>query len=101
MPPTKPSVLDCMLDDHREATRFVQEPGTDFAVVWQLSGSELLVEVHDESLTGLGIVMTDVGTFHIGSEATIVYQGHVLHCEVKHLEEQFDGTWLVGWECRQ
>lgn len=100
MPATKTSLLDFMLlDEHRQASRFEQEPGTDFAVVWQVPGEELLVEVHDESLTGLGVIMTDMATYHLGTEATIVYHGSVLQGEVKHIEHHADGTWLVGWEC--
>ncbi len=96
----KPSLLDFMLlDEHREATRFEQEPGTDFAVIWQVPGEESLVEVHDESLTGLGVFMTDVASYHVGTEATIVYHGSVLHGEVRHIEHFADGTWLVGWKC--
>jgi hypothetical protein len=100
MPASKASILDHMLlDENRQASRFVQEPGTDFAVVWQTTGETLLVEVHDESLTGLGVFMTDVASFPVGAEATIVYHGSVLHGEVKHLEHQPGGAWLVGWEC--
>ena len=48
------------LDERRQATRFPRLPATDFAVVWQTPGEEILAEVHDESLTGLGILLADV-----------------------------------------
>jgi hypothetical protein len=89
-----------LLDENRQASRFEQEPGTDFAVIWQTAGEELLVEVHDESLTGLGVIMTDVASYPVGAEATIVYHGSVLHGEVKNLAPHHEGAWLVGWECR-
>ena len=101
MPAIKTSLLDYfLLDEHRQASRFPKEPGTDFAAIWQISGEELLAEVHDESLTGLGVIMTDVAQYPVGAEATIVYHGSIMHGEVKHLAPMPGGAWLVGWECR-
>lgn len=90
----RPAVLE-----DRQATRFRKEPDTDFAVVWQKPGDELLCEVHDESLLGLGLILKDVGAFHVGTAATLVYHHDVLVGTVRHITPLANGTFLVGFEC--
>ncbi len=87
------------LDERRQATRFPREPATDFAVVWQTPGEEILAEVHDESLTGLGILLADVSTLQLGSKLDVVYTGSLMRGEVRHIERRDDGRYLVGLRC--
>lgn len=87
------------LDEQRQASRFCREPGTDFAVVWQKPGDEMLFEVHDESLTGLCLVMVEVSKFPIGATATLVYHHDFLEGTVRHIAPRPDGRYLVGFEC--
>jgi hypothetical protein len=90
------SISDYDVDDLRGSTRFRKEPGTDFAVVWQQPGDELLVEVYDESLTGICLVTPDTGRFAVGSEAWLVYHAQTLHGQVRHVTPREDGVVLVG-----
>lgn len=87
------------LEERRQATRFPKEPDVDSAVVWQESGDELLVTVHDESLGGICLVMHDVENFAIGAAAIIVYHSEIMEATVRNSRRQPDNTFLVGFEC--
>ncbi|MBI3462805.1 MAG: hypothetical protein HY000_07060 [Planctomycetes bacterium] len=94
------SIRDTAVDERRQETRFPKELGSDSAVVWERSGHEMLVCVHDESLHGICLVMSDVAAFKLGTMATIVYHSEVLYGAVRRITPQPDGTYLVGFECR-
>ncbi len=85
----------------RKATRFVKEPDTEFAVIQVERGVEILAEVRDESLFGLGLVVADVGPLEIGQEVTIVYRREVLDAIVRNASSRPNGTFHVGFECRR
>lgn len=93
-------MLNAGLDELRQSTRFRKEPGADSAVVWQVRGQEQLVDVYDESLGGICLVLRKVGTFAVGTTATIVYHSDVMEGTVRHIDPQADGTFLIGFECR-
>src|SRR5262245_12541548 len=93
-------VCDFGLEDHRQSTRFLKEPGTDFAVVRQPTGEEVLVEVHDESLTGICLVLSDASCYPVGTLARLVYHATLLVGEVRHVTPRVDGTFLVGLSCQ-
>jgi hypothetical protein len=86
-------------DELRAGTRFLKEPDTDSAVVWQQPGGEQLVTVHDESLHGICLVMRDIATFKVGVTATIVYHADVLDGTVRRIEQLPDGMFLVAFAC--
>lgn len=86
------------VDEKREATRFRREEGTDFAVIWHTPGEEHLVEVHDESLTGLGLIVDPIIGLKIGTVLNVVYAGEHMDGEVRHIEEM-TGKHLVGLRC--
>lgn len=89
-----------LVEERREASRFGRESGTDFAVIWRESGEELLVEVQDESLTGLGILVESSLGLEVGSRLNVVYTGEYLDGEVRHIQQ--DGEQLrVGLRCRR
>lgn len=88
------------IDERRRESRFPKEAGVERAVVWQQPGDELLVDVHDESLHGLGLILPDAASFPIGAAATIVYQHEVYDATVRHVERLPSGASLVGFECR-
>jgi hypothetical protein len=90
------SVSDYDVEDLRGSTRFRKEPGTDFAVVWQQPGDELLLEVYDESLTGICLVAPEAGRFSVGSEVWLAYHAQTLHGSVRHVTPREDGVVLVG-----
>lgn len=90
---------DSVLDDLRQGTRFLKDPEVDTAVVWQTPGEALLVGVHDESLSGLCLVMPCDRAFAVGSKATIVYNHEVLEATVRHVTPQAESAALVGFEC--
>ena len=86
-------------EEQRQATRFRKEPDTEFAVIRLLVGVELLAEVYDESLTGLGLIVADASNVSVGTTATIVYQGDALAASVRHVNQRPDGTFFVGCQC--
>ena len=88
-------------DDRREATRFAKEPGTDFAVIRQGLGEERRLAVHNESLGGLSLATREAASFQVGHEVDLVYAGTALRATVKHIQAQPDGTFLVGFQCRE
>ena len=89
-----------LLEERREASRFGRERGTDFAFVWRESGEELLVEVQDESLTGLGILVESKLGFEVGSRLHIVYTGEYMDGEVRHIQQEGE-RYRVGLRCRR
>ena len=88
------------VDERRQETRFPKEPDIDTATVRGRNGREMLAGVHDESLHGICLVMTDVTGFQVGATAVIVYRSDVLSGVVRHISLRPDGTYLVGFECR-
>lgn len=90
---------DQTVDELRGWTRFTKERGTDFAVICRPQTEEMLVEVHDESLAGLGVHVKDVEPFVVGREFDIVYAGEYFAARVAHVESHEDGGYLVGFAC--
>ena len=86
-------------DELRRATRFVEERGADAAVILTPDG-ELLVDVHDESLGGLGLYLADSEYFVVGREVDIIYAGAMFRARVRHVEPQEDGGYIAGFEVR-
>lgn len=96
------SYIRVLLDERREASRFKREGGTDFAVVWRDIGEEYVVEVHDESLTGLGIFVEShlELELEVGSRLRVMYTGQYMEGEVRHLRQEGE-RYRVGLECRR
>ena len=90
-----------LTEEQRKATRFVKEPDTEFAVICMAPGVELLAEVHDESLTGLGLIVADASEFEVGMQATIGYHRELLCGTLRHVSPRPDGTFLAGFECHR
>jgi hypothetical protein len=88
-------------EEQRRATRFRKEPDTEFVVIRLLVGAELLAEVYDESLGGLGLIVADASGVQVGAAALIVYHGDTLDVTVRHINSRPDGTFFVGCECCQ
>jgi hypothetical protein len=88
-------------EELRQATRFRKEPDTEFAVILLPDGPELLAEVHDESLTGLGLIVADASQLAAGCRVTIVYRRELLDATLRHVSARPDGTFLAGFECRR
>lgn len=100
--PSAPAKVHCaLLDERREASRFERDHDCDFAVIWNYAGEEIVVEVHDESVTGLGILVDDRLDLQLGSQVRVLYAGEHLQGEVRHLTPQADGTNLVGLKCQR
>ena len=92
--------LQTPVDELRNWTRFAKERGSDFAVIWQPNREEILAEVHDESLAGLGLYLGDVTGLEVGQEVDIVYAGEFMRGRVCHVEP-CDGEYLVVLECER
>ena len=90
-----------VVEEQRRATRFVKEPDTEFAVICMAPGVELLAEVHDESLTGLGLIVADASEFEVGMQVTIGYHRELLCGTLRHVTLRPDGTFLAGFECHR
>ena len=67
-------------------------------VLWS-EGGEKLAGVHDESLGGLGLYLEDLQGLENGSQVDMVYAGELLSGTVRHIEQQADGVYVVGFEC--
>lgn len=88
-----------VVDELRQSQRFPKEPGSTFAVIWRSGGEDLLVEVRDDSLGGLGLLVDDRWRIAVGDEVAIVYAGRCVHAVARHVEPHDDGRSLVGFEC--
>lgn len=89
------------LDERRDSTRFQHDEGMEFAAIWLETGEEILAEVHDDSLGGLGILLEDSFGFQPGSDVQVVYAGEHLQGKVRHITMQSDGRHMIGLECRR
>jgi len=96
-----PPLATARCEELRKATRFVKEPDTEFAVIRVERGVEILAEVRDESLFGLGLIVADLAALEVGHEVTIVYRQEVLDATVRNVTPRPNGTFLVGFECRR
>ena len=99
-PTDRPESHCIATDEQRRESRVLIDPGTDYAVVWQQPGDELLYAVHDESLHGLCLVTASAAKFPVGATATIIFHHDCLDAVVRHVDAQADGSYLVGFECR-
>jgi uncharacterized OB-fold protein len=89
------------VEELRKATRFVKEPDTEFAVIRVERGVEILAEVRDESLFGLGLIVAELAALEVGLDVTIVYRREELDATVRNVHPRPNGTFLVGFECRR
>lgn len=89
------------VDELRSATRFPKEDGTDFAVIWHDQCDEMLVEVHDESLGGLAVVVSEPDLFVVGHEVEIIYAGDFFRARVCHIEPYRANRFVVGFACER
>ena len=88
-----------VLTDLRQSARFGREYGMEQVVVWSATGEERLASVRDETLGGLGLYLDDVVGLESGSRVDMVYAGELLSGTVRHIEQQADGLYVVGFEC--
>ena len=86
-------------EELRQATRFERERGTDVAVIWLDEGEERMVDVHDESLGGLGVYVKDPAEYQIGQEINVVYAGAYLRATVRHIGPHPGGDFVMGLRC--
>lgn len=87
-------------DELRQSTRFRKERGTDSALLWLDRNEPVLVDVHDESLGGLSLHLDEIEGICTATEINIVYAGEMLQANIRHIERQPDGTFVVGFECK-
>jgi hypothetical protein len=87
------------LDERRRATRFVREPGTDYATIVSPESLAGPIEVADESLGGIGVVVTDRNPFFTGQVLGIAYAGSSYQARVCHITKRRDGRFTVGLLC--
>ncbi len=87
------------LDERRRSTRFVREPGTDYAAILAPESLAGGVEVADESLGGMGLVVDDRSQFFIEQILEITYAGAEYRAQVRHISRREDGRFTVGLLC--
>ena len=88
------------VDELRSATRFVKERHMDFAIIWSIDCPATLVEVHDESLGGLGVYLGEA-ICHVGDEVEVVYAHELYHARVCHIQPQENGERIAGLDCTE
>ena len=86
------------VDELRHWTRFAKERGSDFAVIWRPGSEEILAEVHDESLAGLGLYLDNVTDLDVGQEVEVVYSGEFMRGYIRHVEP-LGREYVVGVDC--
>jgi hypothetical protein len=86
-------------EERRGWTRFSREPGMDYA--WIVAPESLVgpVEVLDESLRGLGLVINDARSYHVGLALEIAYAGSIYRAQVRHITLRDDGRFAIGLLC--
>lgn len=89
------------LDELRGSTRFEREEGTDFAVIYRETGEAILVDVHDESLTGIGILVDSDLDLRVGSHVHVIYAHEYLEGKVRHITSQPCGRYIIGLSCQR
>ena len=89
------------VDELRGWTRFAKERGTDVAVVFHPQREQILADVHDESLAGIGLYLEDIEGFDVGQEVEIIYDNEFFRARVRHVEPQHDGDYIVGFDCER
>lgn len=89
------------VDEARRGSRFGKDPDVEVAVIFRPQHEQLLVSVHDESLTGLGLYLDDLEDLAIGEEVDILYESEFLRGCVRHIERQPDGRFVVGFSCER
>ena len=89
------------LVEQRSASRFLREPKSDYASIWYPQELAKTVEVHDESLGGLGVFVDNGSDFAVGMELGVVYAGAMYRCYVRHAQRHSDGRTLIGMECQK
>jgi hypothetical protein len=87
--------------ERRQASRFERDEDMDFVIIWREPGEEHLVQVHDESLTGLGILVKDTLGLQVGSVVHVIYAGENLEGEVRHITKRPDDKYLIGLKTRR
>jgi len=88
--------LNQMFDERRNSMRFGKESGMDYAAIVAPSNRAGAIEVHDESLGGLGLVITDPGSFAVGDPIEVDYANSLLRGTVRHITPRGDGTYVLG-----
>ncbi len=94
-------LCDATVDELRSWTRFAKERGTDVAVVFHLQREQILADVHNESLTGIGLRLEDGESFHVGEEVEIIYDNEFFRARVRHVELQDEGDYIIGFDCQR
>ena len=89
------------VDELRTATRLVKERGAEVAVLGRPGVEESLVDVHDESLGGLGVYASQDLGLVVGEQLDIVYAGEYLRASVRHIEPIGDDEAIVGFSCER
>jgi len=87
------------VDELRSWTRYAKERGTDVALVFHPQDDQILADVHDESLSGIGLYLEDVRSYDVGQEVEIIYDNEFFRARVSHVEPQDVGGYIVGFSC--
>ncbi len=87
-----------VFEERRAASRFGRERESDLAAIWLNPHEELVASVHDESLGGISLVVSDCSRLPVGCTVGLAYAGAFLQATVKHVRPTDDGLYVVGFE---
>ena len=93
--------LNTTVDELRHWTRFAKERGTDVALVFHPHLEQILADVHDESLSRIGLYLDDIWSFDIGQEVEIIYDNDFFRASVSHVGPHREGGYIVGFSCER
>ena len=85
----------------RQWSRFGKPADMEFALILQPDREDILAEVHNESINGIGVLLDRATTLQLCRELDIVYLGELLRAQVCHYERRADGRYLVGFQCER
>lgn len=86
-------------DERRNASRFIKDGGSDFAVLYLAADEPHLVEVHDESLGGLCLCIEPHLTLTLNQEVDIIYASSIFRGIVRNIRDTSSPRQLVGFHC--
>jgi len=88
-------------DDRRRWQRIRKSPETDHATIRFRNQSELVVEVYDESIGGLGVLVDGKPDFECFDELEIHHNGELIIGTVMHIDLMDNEQYLVGFHCER
>ena len=89
------------ISDRRQWSRTASD--VNQVQVWTTATDYHLAEIHDESLTGLAVLIDDVSKLSVDREVRLTFPDRQLWAIVRHIQPPVNGKYRVGlaWGCAE